>query len=651
MKRTLRLIVLLLSVQCVKAQITTPVVRAGFGVDADLRARFFNGIVQSGNDDWYLQVPTAGIGDFVIDTTGAAGIVARYATDINFRRIPFFRTMRVPPYSLMNNRRVIDAVFIRDYHGDDSTMFASGSNKNGMTPADWQCPVAQSIPDKNEILDMFCHVRRNGPNPTDALWMFGGVSIESTTGDRYFDFEMYQTDIYYDRPSQRFYGYGPDAGHTAWRFNASGGITRPGDIIFTAEFGTAALNLVEARIWIDRASLSITPTGFDWTGSFDGADNGAQYGYAGIRPKGSVVFYTGLASPANTWTGPFGLILGDNSYVTSYTARQFMEFSVDLTTLGLDPVTLLGGNACGMPFRRILVKSRASSSFTAALKDFVGPFDFFLAPRANVAADVPIYCGVMGVSELQVTNAIATSIYTWTTPDGHIVSSTTGPQITVDAPGTYIVTQQLSGGCSVYATDTISILFDSTCVILESKLLNFDASKKNKQVNLQWTVSQNKDSRYFDVQRSTDGENFTTVARVNANPDLQVADYTAADDISGVNGAFVYYRLKMKSNMGYIKYSKVIPIALSEFTAKGISIAPNPIQDVMRVSISSDADKQAEIQVYDFAGRLVRTHRAQVAKGNNTITLNGFKDWQKGIYAVKVMVGDEGYIEKVILTR
>jgi hypothetical protein len=38
-------------------------------------------------------------------------------------------------------------------------------------------------------------------------------------------------------------------------------------------------------------------------------------------------------------------------------------------------------NACGMPFRRVLVKTRASASFTASLKDFVGPFDLFLAPR------------------------------------------------------------------------------------------------------------------------------------------------------------------------------------------------------------------------------------------------------------------------------
>ena len=59
-----------------------------------------------------------------------------------------------------------------------------------------------------------------------------------------------------------------------------------------------------------------------------------------------------------------------------YEVGQYMEFGVNLTKLGLDPVTLLGGNPCGMPFRSIMVKTRASTSFTAALKDFVGPLFF-----------------------------------------------------------------------------------------------------------------------------------------------------------------------------------------------------------------------------------------------------------------------------------
>ncbi len=89
MKTILRLLFLLLCANCTEAQITSAVTRAGFGIDADLRANFFNGIQQSGTDDWFSAPGSFGAGTWVIDTTGAAALVARYATDINFLKITF----------------------------------------------------------------------------------------------------------------------------------------------------------------------------------------------------------------------------------------------------------------------------------------------------------------------------------------------------------------------------------------------------------------------------------------------------------------------------------------------------------------------------------------------------------------------------------
>lgn len=650
MKTIVRLLILMLCTRYAEAQITTPIVKANFGVDGELRANFFNGINQSGNDDWFNN-GTFGLGQFVIDTTGAAAITARYVTDVNFRKIPFYRIMRVPPYSLMNNKRVIDAVYIRDYHGDDSTMFANGASKNGMSPADWSCPVAQSIPDKNEILDMLVHVRRAGPGTTDSLWMFGGISIENTTGNRYFDFEMYQTDIYYDRPSQRFYGYGPQAGHTAWQFNASGQVTVPGDIIFTAEYSSNALTAIEARIWVDQASLSITPDGFNWTGSFDGSGTGSQYGYAGITPNTAGVFYTGLTSPANTWTGPFKLVLGDNSIVNNYIAGQFMEFSVNLTKLGLDPVTLLGGNACGMPFRRILVKTRSSISFTAALKDFVGPFDFFLAPRAIAAADAPVICGSALENHIQVTNPVSTSLYTWTTPDGSIVGSNTGSSITINAPGTYIVQQTLQSGCSIYAADTVVVTYDPLCSTLQSRLLDFRGGYRNQQVVLNWTVSQNQATSYFEVERSTDGVHFLPISRVQASDNAITASYSSQDAIGNTKITQAYYRLKIKSRQGYVQYSHVIRVLLGRKEQTGVTITPNPVRDVMQVSISATENAALHLTVYDATGRVMRTVTTAVQKGNSTISITGLKDWQKGVYVVKALLNEIVFVEKIVLTK
>src|SRR5690349_12666719 len=315
MKRILPAILTVIIPVLINGQITTPIIKANFGVDADLRANFFNGSITTGNDDWWRNNGTVGEG--IIDTTGAAFINSRYAVDPVFRRQPFFRGMKYPQFSVVNNRLLIDGIFMRDYHGDDSTVFAAGSSKNGESPQFWTCPTDQNIPDKNDILDVYMHVRRAGPSGTDSLWLFGGVSIENVTGSRYFDFEMYQTDIFYDRATQKFYGYGADSGHTAWKFDAVGNVIKPGDIIFTAEYGSSSLSLVEARIWVNQADLSKTPVTFNWGGLFDGASAGSTFGYANILPKVAGDFYTGIQCANNTWAGDFQLIREDNSVQTN----------------------------------------------------------------------------------------------------------------------------------------------------------------------------------------------------------------------------------------------------------------------------------------------------------------------------------------------
>lgn len=655
MKTALRIILFLIVPFTINAQITGPAIRANFGVDGDLRCNYFNGLVQSGNDDWFLFPGSVGTGQFVIDTTGAAARVARYATDLNYRKIPFYANMRYPTFSVVNNRLLIDAVFIRDYHGDDSTIFASGSNKNGMSPATWTCPVAQSVPDKNEILDMAVHVRRAGPTRADSLWMFGGVSIENTTGNRYFDFEMYQTDIYYDRASRKFYNYGPDDGHTSWKFDSNGDITQPGDIIFSAEFGTSALTLLEARIWVKKSDwMSVVPLDFNWSGQFDGDGSGAVYGYASITPKLGGTFYTGLQSNSNTWAGPFNLVLGDNSVVTNYTARQFMEISVNLTKLGLDPVTLLGGSSCGMPFRRVLVKSRSSTSFTSELKDFIGPFDLFLAPRVDVATETPYICDTGSVAEIRITNPVSTSVYNWSTINGNIISGTTGPVIMVDTPGTYIVTQYLQEGCTAYATDTITILPFPDCGVLANNLYDFTASYAGGPIQLNWKVLNNQLVNYIDVQRSIDGINFTTIDRVGQQYEGEGTNvlYGYKDEEAGLMaGRSVYYRVILTSYGNTVKYSPVVRMDLKSITKNAVTILPNPVRDIMQIQVSATAESKVKVNIIDQTGKMIIENRSFIQPGTTVLTMDDLANQPRGVYLVLVTVGEELFKQKVLHIR
>jgi hypothetical protein len=652
MKRILLSVYIIVGSFLAQGQITDPVIKANFGVEADLRANYFDGFLQAGNDDWFGN-GDPGPGTFIIDTTGAAFLKKVYISNPAYRRTPFFRNMRFPQFSVINNMMLIDAVFIRDHHGDDSTVFASGSNKNGMSPVDWSCPVSQGIPDKNDILDMGMHVRRAGPNGTDSLWMFGVLSLDNTTGNRYFDFEMYQTDITYNRPTLSFTGYGPDFGHTSWTFDASGNVLTAGDIIFTAEYSSSNLSALEARIWVKKTDMSITPAAFSWgsTAIFDGGTPGATYGYARILPKTAGDFYTGLQCSNNTWGGPFGIVLQDNSLATNYSARQLMEFSVNLSKLGLDPL-VNQGDPCKMPFRRILVKSRASTSFTAELKDFVGPFSFFRAPALGTSADIPYFCGSSDVRTLSVTNPLPTSLYVWTTPDGSILGDNVGPQISINLPGTYIVSQELMDSCgSTWARDTIVVPQNNGCIVLNSSILSFKGLQHDNVTDLSWQIGHSGDVQYFVLERSTDNNTYSQIYKRDMAGKGDITSHGYTDDLSEITAKLIFYRLKIVERNGGIKYSRIIAVSKDPDGRAGIKVLPNPVKTNYTLLVTSSRTEKAVIEIADLSGQVIERMEMQVQKGSSVVSLVNPVSRAYGMYLVRLSLGDDVYTTKLLYIK
>jgi hypothetical protein len=651
MKKLLPLLLMLSNSLYVSGQITTSILKANFGVDGDLKSNYINlsGPIRPWGDDWY-SYGLAGGNVFVIDTLGAAAIVDGYTTNPATRMNSFLRHMNQGFYSVANNKLLLDAVFVRDYHGEDSTVFASGSNKNAMTPAMWSTPVAQSIPDKNEFLDAFIHVRRDGPNAigSDSLWMFGAVSIENTTGNRYFDFELFQTDLVYTKNTLSFSGYGPDAGHTSWEFDAAGNIVTPGDIIFTEEFSSSSLSLVEARIWIKKSDLSITPAAFNWGGAFDGDGSAATYGYANILPNTAGAFYTGLQNAITTWAGPFALVRADNSVLTNYIQGQFMEFSVNLTKLGIDPATYTN-NACAMPFKSVLIKSRASTSFTAALKDFIAPFKMFDYPKVKANAYLRYFCGTMPVTTIEVANPIATSTYTWTTTNGNIVGSTTDSLITVDAPGTYYVNQQMHTMCPWLAVDSITILFDPVCTVLDVNITAFKVSSLGNEAILKWQCNNNELAENFVIEYSTDNKVFKQLAIMDATEKSGTSDYNYLHQLNN-NQIIIYYRVKLIEKNQRNKYSNTVLLRPVVYGAKNIPlIFPNPSQGETWMSLESSAKASVTVSISDITGRVIKTLQIPVNEGNNLVSLSTLTKQMAGVYIIKIKAADGEVTQKLLL--
>lgn len=631
-----------------KGQIITPSVKANFGVESDLRANFFNNANGLTGDDWF-RISNAGSGMGVIDTVGAAAIVAEYFSNPVTRKTTFSRLMSVPAYSLSNDKLLLDAVFHRDYHGNDSTVFGGGSNKNGMSPANWGSPGPGNIPDKNEFLDAMVHVRRDGPNPTDSLWMFGAVSLENTSGNRFFDFELYQTDIAFDFSSRSFINYGPDEGHTSWQFSGSGKILSPGDIIFTAEFSSSSLTKVEARIWVHKTALDLVPENFSWGGEFDGNGNGSVYGYANILPKTPGDFYTGLQNAASTWAGPFQLIRASDAVATSYIPGQFMELSINLTKLGIEPGSIYG-NYCGTPFRRVLMKSRSSTSFTSELKDFIAPFRVFDYP-VEAYSYLHYFCETMPVTPLTVTNPNPNFIYTWQTNNGNIIGSNIGDTIYIDAPGTYYVKQQKHLQCLADGLDSITIFFDSTCMVLNLEIRDLEVRKENNYHSLQWSASNNQLARNYEVEVSFDNLRFTPLANIPARPEGGDTHYEFRYPVLS-SQPLMLYRVKILNNAGVASYSNLAVIRSDKQNSvnRQMVIFPNPGAGSFKVATYSNGKAQTKYEVFDFSGRSVANGVLHLENGLNHADLTSANNLPNGAYVV-VFYTRRGLVSQKIIVK
>ena len=350
----------------------------------------------------------------------------------------------------------------------DSTAFSIAS-KNGDNPTNWMGGT-KSFPDKDDLVDVFAHMRRDGTNVHDSLWFFTGVSTVGTSGSRYFDVELYKNNFSYNAATGVFSSAGPDAGHTQWIFDGAGNIIQTGDMIVAVNFTPGTAPVVDVRIWVSQTTFTtVTPAYFNFGPNFDGAT--PAFGYASILSKaGATNFGSGISNysvtPAQdtTYSTPWGTENSSKIWATQYQSLQFIEVGLNLTRIGVDPAlyTAYGLSACQSLFSDIFFKSRSSNSFVSAMHDFVTPLQFLRTPVMDYSLQPDTLRCNRPIGTIQITNKTTIGNYSWQTANGNIVTSNTdSSQININKPGTYIVSASAAQGCPVTRKDTVVIPIDT----------------------------------------------------------------------------------------------------------------------------------------------------------------------------------------------
>lgn len=183
--------------------------------------------------------------------------------------------------------------------------------------------------------------------------------------------------------------------------------------------------------------------------------------------------------------------------------------------------------------------------------------------------------------------------------------------------------------------------------VLSTNIVSFTGQFQNGKSNLSWTTNMEPMPYIFEIEKSFDGKNFTTIASTNSYGNLgaNINTYTFTDPVIAQETAF--YRIKMTGKEGFVKYSRIVKMILGDNNVTVSSIV-NPFNSQLDFYLNAPLNSNGEADLLDAFGRPVKKVKFTLAAGNNHITINGTQGLPAGAYTLRIKTDNKAISKPVI---
>lgn len=188
------------------------------------------------------------------------------------------------------------------------------------------------------------------------------------------------------------------------------------------------------------------------------------------------------------------------------------------------------------------------------------------------------------------------------------------------------------------------IIVGGVGTVLPVSLVAFGAQRQGSTVNLKWTTVYEHNSSHFNIERSSNGENFNLIGTKKASGDsYQKQEYVFADfnPINGVN----YYRLVQYDKDG--KTNTYEPISVSIDPTSSFTLLASKNSREIEFRLLSDKKGQAQLDLYNMEGKKVVSQKLEISSGSNIYTMST-SELYKGIYILQYQLDEDIYIKKFL---
>ena len=221
------------------------------------------------------------------------------------------------------------------------------------------------------------------------------------------------------------------------------------------------------------------------------------------------------------------------------------------------------------------------------------------------------------------------------------------------ASKTYLSTVGLYG----IAGDELTFENGGFDVNVPVELSSFNVIAKDQQVVLEWTTESETNNFGFEVQRKQKNiDGFETIGFVDGHGTVaEQIKYRFFDNLS--NHGVYYYRLKQIDRDGTFEFSKIQSVdVVTPLNFELQQNYPNPFNPETRIAFTLPQTVNVSIQIYDVAGRLVRTLvDGQVQAGHHQVTWKGRNDQgvivSSGVYMYQIKTAEHLEIRKLVFAK
>jgi Secretion system C-terminal sorting domain len=226
-----------------------------------------------------------------------------------------------------------------------------------------------------------------------------------------------------------------------------------------------------------------------------------------------------------------------------------------------------------------------------------------------------------------------------------------------------LLSVQFSGGGSIglnftySSVDAASIASTATATYTINWLIPLPVEQLQLMTNLSagkvkvdWTTLKEGNTARFEVERSVDGINYISLARLQAAfYSNGLKRYSFLDDLQNIGQTnLIYYRIKLIDRDGNSMYSNISVVQLDK--TQSVSIYPNPFKTDLNIVFFSETNGTVQLRLSTMDGKIAYLRRMSVQAGLNQLAASNLGNLPKGTYVFSIhdATGKATYTEQVV---